>query len=393
MTTSPSLAATRARGDAGWLFAAPFRPLFVGAALLAALTVPIWIWLYISGVAEVAGMSALAWHSHEMVFGFLPAVMAGYLLSSTPNWSGRLPASGRPLALLFLLWLAGRIVPLVAPSGVGLIVDLAFPLTITAVLFREACIKAPRQSRHGLMLFPLIAAASAAHRLLAADFEAATLLARIGIAIAVLLISAVGGRLIPSLTRNTLAGAGAERIPEPYGRFDTFVLMAAPVGLVCWVVMPTHPVTAVTMGLLAALQLVRLARWRGWLVRRFDVLALHAGYLWVVVGTIFAVLAAEPLEFIPLDAALHALTAGAIGTMTMAVMARLSLTRGVGRGGIERACQAGLVAVSLGALVRVLAPLLPSLHLPLLATSAVLWSCAWLLFLVGQVGGKRAMAR
>ena len=208
-----------------------------------------------------------------------------------------------------------------------------------------------------------------------------------------LLISAVGGRLIPSLTRNTLAGAGAERIPEPYGRFDTFVLMAAPVGLVCWVVMPTHPVTAVTMGLLAALQLVRLARWRGWLVRRFDVLALHAGYLWVVVGTIFAVLAAEPLEFIPLDAALHALTAGAIGTMTMAVMARLSLTRGVGRGGIERACRAGLVAVSLGALVRVLAPLLPSLHLPLLATSAVLWSCAWLLFLVGQVGGKRAMAR
>ncbi len=235
MSQTPFSAATRTRMDAGWLFAASFRPLFLGASALAAVSVPLWAWMFLTGVAEVAGMPAMAWHAHEMVFGFLPALMAGYLLSATPNWSGKLPASGWPLALLTALWVAGRIVPLVAPLPLAAAADVAFPLAVTAALLREARVKPPKQSRHGLMLFPALAAASLGHRFLADDWEATSMLARVGVAVAVLLISAVGGRLVPSFTRNALTGRGADRVREPYGRFDVLVLAAVFPGLAAWV--------------------------------------------------------------------------------------------------------------------------------------------------------------
>ncbi|WP_207620725.1 NnrS family protein, partial [Oharaeibacter diazotrophicus] len=162
----------------------------------------------------------------------------------------------------------------------------------------------------------------------AADLVSA--FARGGVAVAILLIAAVGGRLVPSLTRNALAAAGRDGggVPEPYGRFNVAVLVVALPALAAWTIAPAHVVTATACGLAAVLQAVRLARWRGWRVRRFDVLALHVGYLWVVAGTALAALAADPLAVVPADAALHAFTAGAIGTMTMAVMARLAGTRG-----------------------------------------------------------------
>lgn len=388
MSPSPSLAASRARTNAGWLFAASFRPLFVGASALAAASVPLWVFLFLTGVAEVGGMPAMVWHAHEMVFGFLPAVMAGYLLSATPNWSGKLPASGTPLALLFAIWVAGRLVPLVAPLPVALAADAAFPLAITAALLREARVKPPKQSRHGLMLFPVLALAAVAHRLVAKDHELAATLARIGVAVAALLISAVGGRLVPSLTRNALAARGAERVSEPYGRYDVFVLAAIFPALAVWAAAPTSRAAAVLMCAAAVLQAIRLLRWRGWLVRQVDVAALHAGYLWLVAGTGLAALAAEPPSLVPPDAALHVFTAGAIGTMTMAVMARLSTTRGAGARASASLCGFALVAVNLAALARAAAPILADRYVELLATSAVLWALAWTAFLAAQVTGS-----
>jgi uncharacterized protein involved in response to NO len=385
MTGSAPLAARRARTDAGWPFAVSFRPLFLGASVLAATTVPAWVHMFLTGTAEVGGMPAAGWHAHEMVFGYLPAVMAGYLLSATPNWSGRLPASGWPLAVLFALWVAGRTVPLIAPVWLAIVADAAFPLAMAAVLARERRVRPQGQSRHGLMLFPVLAAAAVAHRLLAQDGDVASLLTRTGIAVAVLLISAVGGRLVPSLTRNVLAGRGAERVPEPYGRFDVVVLAAVFPGLVAWVVAPDHPVSAVLMGIGAILQAVRVARWRGWLVRRFDVLALHAGYLWVVAGTASAALAADGVAIVPPDTALHALGAGAIGSMTMAVMARLSASRGTGGRADERLCAAAIALVNLSALARVAAPVAAADYVWLLTAAAGLWTAAWTLFLAAQL--------
>lgn len=388
MSHAPSLAASRARTNAGWLFAASFRPFFVGASALTAVSVPLWIFLFLTGAAEVGGMPAMVWHAHEMVFGFLPAVMAGYLLSATPNWSGKLPASGTPLAILFTVWVAGRLVPLVAPLPVALAADAAFPLAITAVLVREALVKPPKQSGHGLMLFPVLALAAVAHRLVAQDHELAATLARTGVAVAALLISAVGGRLVPSLTRNALAARGAQKVPEPYGRYDVFVLAAIFPALAVWAAAPTSRTVGVLMGTAAVLQAIRLLRWRGWLVRQVDVAALHTGYLWLVAGTGIAALAAEPLALVPPDAALHVFTAGAIGTMTMAVMTRLSTTRGAGARASASLCGFALIAVNLAALARAAAPILADRYVELLAMSSVLWALAWTAFLAAQVTGS-----
>ena len=394
MAPSPSLAANRFRTDAGWLFAAPYRPFFIGASVLAALFVPAWAAMFISGTGEIAGMPAAAWHAHELVFGFLPAVMAGYLLAATPNWSGRLPASGRPLAALFGVWVAGRVLPWLLPLPAAIVADAAFPLAMTAVLAREARIRSPRQSRHGLILFPLLAAATVAHRLVADDGDLAATLSRVGIAVAALLISAVGGRLVPSLTRNVLAGRGAERVPEPYGRYDVLVLVALLPALAAWVIVPAGWITAALMGGVAVLQAVRLWRWRGWSVRQTDVLALHAGYLWLVAGTALAALAALPGAVatpadVPPDAALHALAAGAIGAMTMAVMARLAVTRGGGSPAAGILCTLALAAVNLGALARVLSPFAGAQSLDLIIAGAALWTTAWTVFVVAQLLGAR----
>ncbi|MBA5775687.1 NnrS family protein [Stappia sp. F7233] len=388
MSASSSLAARRARSDAGWLFSASFRPFFFGASTLAVVSIPLWVWMYLTGVAEVAGMPAMAWHAHEMVFGFLPAVMAGYLLSATPNWSGKLPASGKPLALLFALWAAGRIVPLLAPLPLAVAADAAFPVVVTLALVREARVKAPRQSRHGLMLFPVLAVASVAHRLLAADYDTASMLARVGVAVAVLLISAVGGRLVPSLTRNALANRGADRVPEPYGRYDVALLAVIFPALAAWAITPAYWLSTALLGLAAILQGIRLFRWRGWLVRQFDVLALHAGYLWVVVGTALAAMTGEPFGFVPPDTALHAFTAGAIGCMTMAVMTRLSTSRGIGTKAGELPCAIALAAVNLSAVARVSAPMLGESYAGLLVAGSALWALAWLLFCAAQLGAR-----
>ncbi|MEF2074520.1 NnrS family protein [Consotaella aegiceratis] len=385
--TSPALAATRARTEAGWLFAASFRPFFLGASLLAATAVPVWVAVFLGGVAEVAGLAAPAWHAHEMVFGFLPAAIAGYLLSATPNWSGRLPASGSSLAGLFGLWLAGRLVPLVAPFGLGAAADAAFPAAMTLVLLREARIKMQGQTRHGLTLFPLLAVAAVGHRWFAADYrdyEWAATAARLGIATGALLIAAVGGRLVPSFTRNVLARAEAASVPEPYGRYDIAVLIVSSLGLLSWVAAPQHPATAILMTAATLANAIRLWRWRGWLLRQADVLALHAGYLWLVVGLAMAALAAEPLALVPPDAGLHALTAGAIGAMTAAVMARLTVTRGSGRRADAKLALAAILLINIGAFLRVGAPLALDHYMALLIAGTIAWSSGFALLALAQ---------
>jgi uncharacterized protein involved in response to NO len=375
----------------GWWFAVAFRPLFAAASLFAAAAIPLWIWIYLTGIATIAGMPAAIWHAHEMVFGFVPPIMAGYLLAATPNWSGKLPTQGLPLAGLVLLWALGRLVPLASPLVPAIVAESLFPLAVAAVLWREARHRRPGQSRHGLALFPVIAAAAAAHRVFAFDPEVAALFARGGVAVAMLLISAVGGRLVPSLTRNSLAGRCADRVPVPYGRFDVIVLLIASLALAVWVASPLSPASAATMTIAGLLQALRLARWRGWLLRRADILALHAGYAWLVAGTLLAGAAAEPLSLslAPPDAALHAMTAGAIGCMTLAVMSRLAVHRGPGGKASGRLAAIALVAVNLGATLRVAAPLLPE-HMPvLLIAGATVWSVAFLLFALALARGRR----
>jgi uncharacterized protein involved in response to NO len=370
--------------DGAALFSAGFRPFFLAAALWAAVAVPLWLMMF-GGTRDVAtALPPMTWHVHEMVYGYGAATLAGFLLTAIPNWTGRLPLQGGPLIGLVALWAAGRIVLLVpaAGSAAASIVDLAFPLVFLAVVARE--IVAGRNWRN----LPMVAALTG---LLAGNtlvhLEALGLAAsgdlgnRLGIATLLMLISLVGGRIVPSFTRNWLVKAlpGAI-VPAPFDRFDRVVLALTALALVLWVAVPDASVSAAA-ALAAGLALAaRLGRWRGaptW--REPLVLVLHVGYGWLALGFILLGLNAF-FPVLPPTAALHALTAGAIGTMTLAVMTRASL----GHTGHALAAGRGTVAiytlVTLAALLRLVAPLAASHYLLLLALAGAAWSGAFGLF-------------
>jgi uncharacterized protein involved in response to NO len=205
---------------------------------------------------------------------------------------------------------------------------------------------------------------------------------RLAIAAVMTLISVIGARIVPGFTRNWLVARGGTALPRSSATLDRIGSAALHAGLIGWALFPTQSAFAVLLLLGAALTLARLIGWRGWATIDEPLLAiLHIGYLWMIVGT--ALLGLSVLTpSIPESAAIHALTAGAIGTMVLAVMTRVC------RGHTGRPLTADRHAVAIYAaingagLARVAAELLPSAFLPLLELSAVLWIAAFLLFAV-----------
>src|SRR5689334_23223773 len=137
MTLHPAQAPAGVRYAGPMFLSAGFRPFFLLAAAWAAIAVPVWLTAYVHGYAPRVGLPAQLWHAHEMVFGYGLAAVTGFLLTAIPNWTGRLPVRGTPLAALALLWIAGRIALLTSPAPLAAIVDLAFPAAVIAVVARE----------------------------------------------------------------------------------------------------------------------------------------------------------------------------------------------------------------------------------------------------------------
>lgn len=306
-----------------------FRPFFLLAGIWAALAMALWVLMLTGRDVLPTAFDPVSWHAHEFLFGYLGAVLAGFLLTAVPNWTGRLPIVGWPLAGLVALWVAGRAaiaVSALQPWGMVMAADLAFPLALTAVLARE--IVAGRNWKN-LPVLALVLALTLANALFHYDamqggYPAGGLGLRLGLGVAVMLISLIGGRIVPSFTRNWLAQRRSPELPVPFGRADTVVLALTLVALAAWVIWPGHGVTALLCALAGAVQLWRLSRWSG---RQTGaealVWVLHAGYAFVPLG--FLAVAAG--QFVPGlgPAAQHVWMAGAIGLMTLAVMTRASL--------------------------------------------------------------------
>ena len=368
------------------ILSAGFRPFFLGAALWAAVAVPLWLAIY-GGAPVATELPPLAWHMHEMLFGFAAATVAGFLLTAIPNWTGRLPLQGLPLATLVVLWTAGRIALLLpgwlAPLTVAAI-DLSFLALFLLVVLRE--ILAGRNWRNLPMVAALLALLLAN---LMMHLESAGVVAlqgaggRLGLATLLLLIALVGGRIVPSFTRNWLAKQRPDlALPAPFGVIDGAALAATALALVVWVAAPDSAPTP-WLALAAALLLgVRLARWRGAATLREPLLAiLHLGYGWLPLGLLLLA-GTRLLPFLPEAAALHALAVGAVGTMTLAVMTRASLghtgrplTAGVGTTAIY-----GLI--TLAALLRIGAPLAAARYGLALELAGAAWSSAFGLFVL-----------
>jgi uncharacterized protein involved in response to NO len=352
------------------MFSAGFRPFFLLAAAWAAIAVPVWLAAYAQGYALPGAVPAILWHGHEMVFGFGVAAVAGFLLTAIPNWTGRLPVRGWPLAVLALLWLSGRIAMLV-PSAA--LLDLAFLAALVVVVARE--LLAGRNWRNLPMLGGLLLL-FAANLLLHLGIAAGL---RLGIATLLMLIALVGGRIVPSFTRNWLAKhAPRGKMPAPESTFDRAALVVTLAALAAWVAdLATWPL--IIAGLVLA---GRLSRWRGGATFGDPLLlVLHAGYGWLAFGLVLLGLS-ELVPALPASTALHALTVGAIGTMTLAVMTRASLGHSGRALAADAATRTMYLLVTLAALLR-LASAFAGNHALLVASLAGLaWTAAFALFAV-----------
>lgn len=306
-----------------------FRPFFLLGGIWAALAMALWVAMLTGREVLPTAFDSISWHAHELLFGYLGAVLAGFLLTAVPNWTGRLPVVGWPLAGLVALWLAGRVAVAVSalmPWELVMAIDLAFPLALSAVLAREIVAGRNWKNLAVLGLALGMAIANALYHLDAASggYPAAGLGLRLGLATAIMLISLIGGRIVPSFTRNWLAQRGSKTLPTPFSRSDAVVLALTLAALDFWVIWPDHLVTICACALAAVAQGWRLSRWAG--RHTFAeplVWVLHAGYAFVPLGFL-AIAASEALPGMA-TAAQHVWMAGAVGLMTLAVMTRASL--------------------------------------------------------------------
>jgi uncharacterized protein involved in response to NO len=361
-----------------------FRPMFLAAGSWAIVAIAVWLAMFLGYIQLPTRFDPLAWHIHEMLFGFVMAAVAGFLLTAIPNWTGRLPVRGRPLAVLALLWLLGRIACLISadlPAWLAIAADLAFPVTLLAVAAREIIVG--RNWRNLPMTAPLtvfVIADLLMHLESIGVHVPDGLGWRLALAAPILLISVIGGRIIPSFTRNWLFKRKSPRLPSAQNMVDTVAVGLLAAALLLWAAFPEHRVTGGLLITAALLNAVRLARWTGMATLAEPLLfILHVGYGWLVIGT--ALLGLSIFDAgVPVASAIHALTAGAIATMILGVMPRVTLGH-TGRDlTADRATVAIFILVNLAALTRVCASWHPAFMTALLALAAACWIAAFALF-------------
>jgi len=356
------------------------RPFFLFGALWSALAVALWLPVVIGALDLPILWNPVAWHVHEMVYGFVPAIVAGFLLTAVPNWTGRLPVTGTPLLALVLVWVAGRFAVLTSAlwgSAITAAVDLAFLVLLASVIGREIVAGKNWRNAKVLAIVAVLAIGNLVFHLDAADGSTAGAATRIGVGAEILLIALIGGRIIPSFTRNWLVRRGPGRMPAPFDRFDVAALGVTGSALLFWVAMPASELSGIVAIVAALFNFARLARWAGNRAAAEPlVLVLHVGFAFVPLGFLLLAMSIFAPNILPASGALHAWTTGAIGLMTLAVMTRASLGH-TGRPLVAgRAVQVLYIAAVISVLTRLLAAagLSPDL---LLSLSAAAWVSAF----------------
>lgn len=360
-----------------------FRPFFFGAAAWAVIALALWLCELAGEISVPSKFEGVAWHRHEMLFGFVGAAVAGFLLTAIPNWTGRLPIAGKPLLSLFGLWAAARLAVLFS-ALIGFwpaaLLDVGFFATLTAVGAREVLAAKNRN-------VPIVVMALLFTLADAADYAgSAGLIGDLGwqaaIALVIIMISVIGGRIIPSFTRNWIAKQGERtRLPTQPAPLDLLVIAGTVISLLFWLALPNNRLTGAMLILAAALQLLRLSRWGG--IRAASdplVLILHIGYAWIPVGLLLLGLSLSGFD-VPRSAAIHALTAGAMTTMILAVMTRATLGHTGRVLKANRATVALYACVTLAALLRVAASLGLGSYLLLIEIGGFTWVASLILFI------------
>ncbi|TPJ54810.1 NnrS family protein [Mesorhizobium sp. B2-6-4] len=358
-----------------------FRPFFLLGSLYAGGAILFWLPLFYGRLETWSAFLPVDWHVHEMLFGYLAAIVTGFLLTAIPNWTGRLPVQGLPLLALVLLWLAGRVAVFFSVETgwlVGAAVDCAFLLAVAAAAATE--IIAGRNWWNLKVLLPVAAllAANVMFHVEAHYQGVSDISRRLGLGAAVVLIMTIGGRIVPSFTRNWLARENQGRLPAPFSHFDVATIALSAAALAAWAFVPESSATGAMLIAGSALNAIRLVRWAGDRTFRDPlVVILHIAFAFVPIGLLLAGLAVVLPETVPSAAGIHAFSVGAVACMTLAVMTRATL----GHTGRELQANIGtrvvFVAIVLAAVMRIGAAFLPAQAM-LLHISAMLWVAAFL---------------
>jgi len=366
-----------------------FGPFFLGAGVFAFAAILIWIFSFSTAWSFLEGKDLRGWHAHEMIFGFLGAIISGFVLTAMPNWTGRIPIAGYRLLVLFGFWLAGRIAMMVGADGSISVIALegAFLILLSLVVCREVLLAKNWRNLPVALLISCFAFAN-----LLFHFETlhwyelgpdAGYGQRLALGVAMILIALIGGRIIPNFTLNWMKKQSIEAVPVAFDGFDKAVLCLTIVGVVFWMVWPGWTVSGAMFILIGCLHFIRLMRWRGWMTFSEPlVLILHVGYGWLVMAFLFIGIGIVYPALVAQSDALHALTIGAIGMMTMAVMTRATL----GHTGRQLKANAltkllyGFLFVS--AVVRLCASMMPWSYYYSLVLAGVCWVIAYGLFVL-----------
>lgn len=359
-----------------------FRPFFLFGSLYAGLSILFWLPLFYGYLEIYSLLSPIDWHIHEMLFGYLGAVITGFLLTAIPNWTGRLPVQGLPLFVLTLVWLLGRFAVFFS-SEIGwlaAIIDCAFLFLVVVAAATE--IIAGKNWRNLKILLPItiLFATNVLFYVEVVHDGTSDISRRLGIGMILILLTVIGGRIIPSFTRNWLAKVNPEQLPVPYNRFDKAVIILTVVAIIIWSFLPDYTITSAALIVAALLQCNRLWRWAGrYVISEPLVIILHIAYAFVPIGLLLIGLAIIVPDLVPPAAGIHAIGIGALGGMTIAVMTRASLSHTGRKLEANTATCVIYAAIIMSAISRIVASFLPSAPV-LLHFSALSWVVAFLGF-------------
>ncbi len=367
------------------IFSKAYRPFFLGATLWAVISLILWILMLSGTISLPSAFSANEWHKHELLFGYTGAVIAGFLLTAIPNWTGRLPISGLRLFILVTVWLLARIVILFSANInpiLVMLIDLAFPFLLSLSISIE--IIAGKNWRNLRVLIVLLAfmLANFYFHIEVMNKGYSQYSANLALAIIIILIMLIGGRIIPSFTRNWLVKSKQTHLPTAFNRFDIITMIVSIIALLAFVFLSNQMLVAILMLFAGLLNLIRLSRWSGiYCTKQPMIFILHIAYLFIPLGFFALAISKISPSLINEIGALHLFSAGAIGVMTIAMMCRVSLAHGGQKPEADKTISLIFIAIITSVILRFAADFFPSISF-IIHISASLWIVAFALFII-----------
>ncbi|GGK80433.1 NnrS family protein [Amphritea balenae] len=366
------------------LFNLGFRPFFLFSALSGVLLMLHWLMLLGQGHTTYNYyLISQYWHGHEMLFGYSIAVIAGFLLTAVRNWTSIQTPYGKTLAGLFFIWLAARILPVISefavaiPGSIIAAVDLSF-LPLVALSIGVPIVKSGNY--RNLVFIGILVAMTVANLLIHLQLLGLTdnTLAsgmQLSLGLIVLVMAVMGGRVIPFFTERAMAFEARK-----YNWIEKSVIPLAAAWLLAGL-FGFELITSLLALVNAVIHFIRVAGWfKARMVRNHLIWILHVAYLFIPIG--FAMEALSGFTAVSPYLAIHAYAAGAIGSMTLGMMARVSLGHTARPLKVTKTTVIAFILMMLAGLIRAFLPLIPELYNMAIHASGGLWILAWILFLI-----------